>query len=401
MKYQIFLRGRHSGGKKMWYALYRTETGECKWRSTGKRNKDEALQEVERWEAEDRQREGGTLGQLVCDFFVPGSCPYFAWKAEQGGIKTQTVYEHRKNLKKYILPAFGRRYPAAIAEAEVEDWLRTLSLSGSTKNGILNTYRIVMKELKRSRKVAEVPAFRRFARRSLRKDPLTRVEVVKLFPDTEAALAAVWRLEEKDPDGLTFGLLFRLMLHAGMRPGEGRAVSREQLYPAYHGVLIDRQLDSEQVVALPKKGSVEDRRERLVIVPARTMEMLLAYAEARGIEEGFLFRIEGHPIYKSHLEDRFAKGLEQAKVAVGERILVPYSLRYTFRNLTAGVIDPETIREMMGHRSIEMSDHYRRVHPEQFAALVPYQERVEAIWNPAAVISPGGGVSRRGGRKQV
>jgi integrase len=378
-KYHLYVRPNRTARNRIWYAWW-WEGEKRISKSTGCRLKSDALREIEEWKAQDRRKESGTLEAFAADFFLPGRCPYIAWKAEQGGIKQHTVYEHRKNLTKKILPALGKRLLADIGPVDVETWLRTLSLSGSAKNGILNTVNILMQEALRARKISQAPRFRRFARRSMQKDILSGAECRVLFPDTEEELAQVWKVAEKDVTGLMFGILFRVMLHAGLRPGEGRALHLEQLYAEHNGILIDRQIDSEDALALPKKSTTADTRRRLVLVPKTTMELLTRWVELAGIGEGYLFLFDGKPIRKEYLKSRFDKGLENAKVRVGERILVPYSLRYTFRSRAEGNLDQRAIMDMMGHRSLEVSDIYLRFDPDQFAALKPYQENIESFW---------------------
>ncbi len=376
MEYHLTPRPNKYVKNKIWYAWSRQD-GKRVYRSTGKRLKGDAQKVIQGWEDQDIRKASGTLRAFSKDFFIPGRCPYLAWKSEQGGLKNQTIYEHRKNLKKYILKQFGDKLLSEIGPVEVENWLRTLPLSGSTKNTMIGTFNIVLTEAKRAKLIRELPGFRRFARRSIRCDILTTAEVRVLFPDDELDIVNIWKFN--DEYSFMFGLMFRLILHAGMRPGEGRAVDVSQIYPEYNGVLIDRQIDSDKVVTLPKKGTTEDRRERLVIIPDSTMKMITGWIESRDIQET-LFEYEGQAVKKEYLEKRFRIALKNAGIRVGERKLVPYSLRYNFRSRMQGVIDADTIRSMMGHRSQEVSDRYLQIDPEQFAVYKPYQDRIDNLW---------------------
>lgn len=378
-KYHLTARPSKATRDRIWYG-WRSEGGRRVYRSTGEHLRAEALRVVGRWEAEAERAASGTLEVFAADFFLPGRCPYLAWKAEQGGLKAHTAAEHRKNLRNYILPALGGRLLADIGPVEVETWLRGLPLSGSTRNAILNSLGIVLQEAARARLIREAPRFRRFARRSMRKDILTAGECRALFPDDEEELAGVWRLSERDSTGLMFGVLFRTILHAGLRPGEGKGLHLEQLYPEHCGILVDRQLDSENELAFPKMSSAADPRTRLVVVPQRTMELLQTWAGATGIREGFLFLFNGRPIRTYYLVERFRAGLRAAGIRVGERILVPYSLRYTFRSRAEGAVELKGIMGMMGHRSVGISEHYLRFDPAQFEALKPYREAIESLW---------------------
>ena len=156
--------------------------------------------------------------------FIPGKCSYLAWKSVQGGLNTHTVYEHRKNLSNCILPNFGDLLPRGIGPVEVENWLRSLSLPGSSKNAIINTFNVVLTEAKRAKLISELPGFRRFTRRSMRCDILTSSERITLFPDNPSEIEGIWKANIIDTYGLMFGLMFRLILPVGLRPGEGRAI---------------------------------------------------------------------------------------------------------------------------------------------------------------------------------
>jgi integrase len=384
IKYHLTARPSKYAKNKIWYAWWWEIEDEGKkhriFRSTSQRLKNEAEQVIEEWQKGKELQASGTLGTFAKNFFLPGRCLYLAWKSEQGGLKAHTVYEHRKNLEKYMLPQFGSSLLAELGPVKIEKWLRSLPLSGSTKNSIINTFNLGLKEAKREKRIRELPGIRCFARRSMRPDIQTTGETKTLFPDTRPALEDIWQIDGQDRYGFMFGVMFRVMLHAGLRPGEGRALSVEQLYPEYNGILVNRQVDSEEVVALPKKETTEDRRMRLVVIPTITIELLKELIRELAIRQGFLFLYNERLVRKEYLEKRFKKGLENAGIHAGERNLVPYSLRYTFRSKTHGILDAELIREMMGHRSQEISEHYLRVNPEQFAIFKPYMERIERLW---------------------
>ncbi|KKM05843.1 hypothetical protein LCGC14_1749970 [marine sediment metagenome] len=94
----------------------------------------------------------------------------------------------------------------------------------------------------------------------------------------------------------------------------------------------------------------------------------------------FVFTFAGKPVLKGYLSERFKRGLQTAGIRVGERILVPYSLRYTFRSRSQGSLEVKTIMDMMGHRSEQMSEHYLRFNPEQFEVYQQYQEIIDRLW---------------------
>jgi integrase len=69
---------------------------------------------------------------------------------------------------------------------------------------------------------------------------ITTDEITVLLPDDEKEFEKVWNIYDDDKHDLMFGIMFHLILHAGMRPGEGSSVEKRQIYPEYNSVLIDQ-----------------------------------------------------------------------------------------------------------------------------------------------------------------
>lgn len=391
-KYHLTPRPNKQARNKIWYVWYWDELqGKRIHRSTGERLKSEALKKVRQWEEEDRLRMSGDLSSLAANFFVPGECPYLDWKKE---LKQRTISEHRRNLTDYILKEYGGRVPASITAPEVEKWLKTTypKKSGSWKINLLNTFRIILTELQRARVVVYVPKFRSPPKVSTRADAFTGEELKKLFPEDEIDLALLWTRRRKnqqtgklevdtyDKAGLLFGLMFKVMLQAGMRPGEVRALTVDCVYLDFSGIHIARQIDSEGELTYLKKAGAEDRRERLVKIPKDTMEQLTGWMNSQGSNEGFIFTYNDKPVRTENLEGRFDIGVKNAQVATEGRKIVPYSLRFTYRSRVEGFMQRREIMDAMGHKSDEMSLHYLHVHPEQFRAMEIEQHRIEEIW---------------------
>ena len=63
-----------------------------------------------------------------------------------------------------------------------------------------------------------------------------------------------------------------------------------------------------------------------------------------------------------HLERRKRIWLKNASVKPGGRKLDAYSLRYTYNTRLQPVLPGAALRDFMGHRSEDMTDHYSRPH---------------------------------------
>jgi integrase len=75
--------------------------------------------------------------------------------------------------------------------------------------------------------------------------------------------------KERPEIALMFGTLFCVMVSAGMRSGEIRALHREQVSVLNSGLAVDRAIDDRGIIGLLKKASEDDPRSRVVIIPGK------------------------------------------------------------------------------------------------------------------------------------
>ncbi len=410
--YHLFARPSSKAKNKVWWFWtweYRprnidgntTLEGIRKRESTGKRVKAEAIEYVKKL--------AGAIGDTLQDyveargFFIRGRCPYIRHKELQNGLSDTTIHEHVYDLQNRILPALGKYRISDLTGVLIENTIWSMDvahqdsskrpLSNSKKDGIWNALKIVLSEAHREGRIPSVPTVRRLRAKgtSRRRGSLTKREVTTLFPDSTQELEKVWSAgriqpnglitlmkDGRDPYGLMFGIMFKVMLHTGMRPGEGRAVMKSWIYAKYSGVFIKKQINSSGQLANLKKSTDEDPRYRFVKIPRRTMEMLVQWM--RDVEGDFLFTISGKPVSKDYLVDRFRVGLKNTGIEKRGRLISPYSLRFTYRSRLEGYLDPETLRETMAHRDEEISDHYLHLTEEQFQAYDSQQEQIETAW---------------------
>jgi hypothetical protein len=133
------------------------------------------------------------LAQFAENFFIPGKCKYLARREIKGQhLKAQTIYNYHNFLNRYIIPRFATYPVGDITAVEVEDWLLEVKVSNSTRNTIIETFSIILREAKRDRLIQSVPEFERFARNGKRKDTFNEKELMKLFPEDPVRLQAIW-----------------------------------------------------------------------------------------------------------------------------------------------------------------------------------------------------------------
>jgi len=386
-KYHLFRRSYLRAGKRIrkWYYWFYDKAGTQVRKATGKDTRERAQEFVDKLNRGERIAAGDerlTFAAFAADMFIPGKCPYLNRRREKDGfeLKEHTRYIHRHNLERFLFPAFGSRPLQEVDGVEVEEYLLEVDVSNSVKNGIIQTLRIVLLEAQRRKIIAVIPTMEPFRRNSKRYDTLTDGELEALFPDDPEALGLVWSQPAYGLDppraGLMFGSMFCLMVSAGLRSGEARALHREQIYEEQGGIIVDRAFDSADVLSLPKKGTGSDPRHRAVPVPDRTIRILSRWLPFAP-HHGPIFTYQGRPVSQSYLLARFELGIRTAGITGGDRRLKVHSLRYTYVTRMETLVSGQALREWTGHRSEQMTDLYSR--PHLLDRLETHRDKREAI----------------------
>lgn len=98
-----------------------------------------------------------TLEDFARDFFREGS----PWIARQHAKKRPFGKAQAKNrqghLDHHILPRWGKTMLSEITKPDIEDWLLTLDLENATRNAIMYTLRILLREAKGRNLIAQNP----------------------------------------------------------------------------------------------------------------------------------------------------------------------------------------------------------------------------------------------------
>ena len=269
-------------------------------------------------------------------------------------------------------------------------------ISNSLRNNLIETMSICLREAKRIRLIKSVPNLSdiRFIRGSKRQDTLSIGEINRLFPEDPKELEKLWR--RNDPrevpgTGLLFGAMFCLGISAGLRSGELRAISSDQIISEHladgssiHGLIVDRAVDSSgEISAKLKKGDDKDFRHRGVLLSEKTMRILGSYLNSLPeLPTGPVFLFHGHLVSKELLNARWKVGLKQANIDMsnGRRMTV-HAMRYTYNTRMRALVSDQALHEFIGHRSDEMTDLYDKPHiRERLLQLSDQQSAVERFW---------------------
>ena len=171
----------------------------------------------------------------------------------------------RAHLINYVFPKFGKLALDEINAVQIENWLLDIDLSNSSKNQLLGSLRIILKEARRERLIDYNPFedVEGLSRTKYEKrDSLSSFDISLLFPNNPNMLLRIWRR----PD---FIVIYFLMLTSGIRSGEARVLQWKHIIWDQHGILIVQAQKANNAIGEPKAKEI-----RAVIVPMRTIALL-------------------------------------------------------------------------------------------------------------------------------
>ncbi|MDR2247200.1 MAG: site-specific integrase, partial [Treponema sp.] len=215
-----------------------------------------------------------TVGEFAGGMFSEGAAHIKRWKEKGYVLKPQTIAQHRRHLTGYILPRFGKIRFDEITPTAVEDYLLEQNLSNSSRNTILYTLKLVMREAKRA-------------------------GIIEMIPEKTIRILERW---------------------------------------------LDR---------MP---------------------------ECRN-HPGLVFPYRNKMVSSFYLLDRFRFGLDRLGIDREKRRLTVHCLRYTYNTRMKTELPGDVLREFLGHRSVEMTDHYDNpILLERLKAFQDMRSSVERFW---------------------
>lgn len=225
--------------------------------------------------------------------------------------------------------------------------------SASWKNMYLETIGCIYDEAKWKCKInIEKPVFQRFIRHSKKADIFTKEEL-NIFFNID-----LWKKYQDEY------LLFLIMISCGLRLGEARGLRVKQFLFEDNALVVDGfcEFDGHRT-NYNKKGSDEDRKTRVSIVPKFTMDLVKKYIKYKNIAgEDFLFlwKDKNIPFTTDHLNYIFKKLLKLCGIDTTNRKLITHSCRFTYVTRMRRELDAEQVKKLVGHTSIEMTEYYTR-----------------------------------------
>ena len=276
---------------------------------------------------------GWTLADFVQRIWLPA-------RVSRWAAKTRELNESM--LNKHILPVFGRMRLDALLKCQVEEWLRRLADAGLSRNTgcwLLTCLRSILAD-------AEDNGL-------IERNPTTRIKLPEMVAPkkTQAyTLAEVKMLAAID--GLD-GLAMRVLLFCGLRPGEMLALRAGDVRG--RELVIDESTDYRDHTKAPKTGETRPGG-----IPPRLAADLAALAEG----------VPGETLLFGTLAPS-VNALGKKWTGMFGPMMAGFTLRRcraTFATLIQA--DPADVRDLLGHKTMAMLEHYRRGIPaRQLEAL--------------------------------
>lgn len=330
---------RNRDGSKTWWAEWFEGSKPRKHRSIVLGN----CRQTTKAEAKSRlqdalEDETPTLNTTVVREFVQS-----VWLPE---CLRRVTWNTRRNiearLNAHILPTFGQMRVADIRKAHVEEWVRVLAdkkYGRGTGEALLAQFRSIMNAAIDNEIIGRNPADR------VRLPEMRRAEETRAYTEAEVRFLSAQPGQD--------GLLLRLMLFTGLRPGEALALVPGDV--AGRLLTVSKSLDNSGAVKGTKTG-----KPRPVSLPPLLAGELAALAQTTPAGERLFSTWPSVERCQKVMAERF-------------RAVIPgFSLRRfrtTFATLYQG--DPADVQALLGHSKLAMTmDHYKRAVPERQAEAV-------------------------------
>lgn len=262
---------------------------------------------------------------------------------------TPTTQENYKYTLKILQDYFGRDKIADIMAIDVETFLKKMRSDGRSKSYI-STCRGLLHQIFRK---AE-------ANRLVDKNPVALADKLRSREPKkkkEAFTTEEVKLLMANLPKDRLGLSIRLMLGTGMRGQELLALEPRHIEEDGSVIHIEQAINMVKgtaVVGCPK--SRDSYRDIPVPQPFRSYAIALRNTELTYIWETGK---KGQPCNPSYFRDKFKEAIGKVE---GVRVLTPHSCRHTYVSQMQAIgVDLETIKYIVGHADIDMTEHYLRL----------------------------------------
>lgn len=281
-------------------------------------------------------------------------------------VKHDTLCAARTHLN-FILDNFGDEDIRTLSVEKVFNKLVMFPRSSSWKNQVLSALKEIYQEASWNGVSVTMPIYPKFKYQQKKSDVFTPEELEIFlnphnFPDENAYM------------------LFLLTASAGLRISEARGFRACQFLQDQQMVIVDGFMNRPNTERnnYNKKGSEDNPKWRLSIITQRCTEELCDFISRAGRgDSDILFTYNGTSYRIEYLRTLFNRALKKAGIEKNGRKLTMHSLRYTYVTGMRTILDVDTVRKMVGHTTVAMTEYYTRNSLKTAsAALLPFVSAV-------------------------
>ena len=346
----------------IWYWWTKAD-GKKIQRSTGEKTKAKAEKYLRALIGDDVQRHAQAVlfGNFVKGLFDHEKGPIARRKLLRGHTYTKAYAMAQQTfMDKYAVPTFGKMEINKIRPYDVECWILDLphryGLKNKTANNVLCALRQVFQEALMQELVERNPAehIKPLAKIGKRRGCFTVDQIKRLFAFPWAHCHAY--------------VACLLAASTGMRMGEIRALTIEQVHEGY--ITVDASWND-----IEGRKSTKSGYGRIVPVSDGVMKELRAILPP----EGLVFTYNGRvPMGDKTITSRLDERMTELGIDYKTENLTFHSFRHYFNTrLVASGISNEKTRAVIGHESLEMTEHYSHLEAQDLAEIKRVQR--EAI----------------------
>ena len=377
MNYNIFLKktkGKKGKNVKKWYYWYFDDNGKQKQKiCKGCSTKAEAMAFVNSLPVPGERK--FSVRDIAQNMFLLGSDHAKRREALGKSVLEITMHEARGYIN-CIIERWGDYDIREIEVGKVGDYLLSVNRSGSWKKRYISIFYDIFDEAAWQGIKVSRPLFPSFVRGKGKSDVFSSNELKTFFVPENFTGSEV--------DSNTFCLFFLVSVFAGLRLSEARALRPQQFLFDKNALVIDGFCKADGTrTTFNKKGTPDNPKLRIVLLPERITAQVQEYIEERGIaNDDFIFTYKNRPLSMHITESAFKRALKKAGIATDSRHLTPQSLRYTYVTKMRRTLPIDTVRKLVGHADDKMTDYYTRVSIEDgLASIAGTKNAVENLFD--------------------
>lgn len=317
-----------------------------------------------------------TFQEYANNFFIWNKCKWIKRQhAKKKSFSEAVAKMRRAHLLNYIFPKWGNIHVNQLNAVDIENWLIELELSGQTKNHILYSFKIIMKEIYRERIINYNPlaTVEAVTIKAKKRDTLTLDEIKKLFPVLDSELLEIW-------ENYYWASAFFTLLTTGMRIGELRALLWKDINWQAGAIEINKAVKANNEV-----GKTKNQETRAVFIPQRALNYLLSWKDRSLFNQNdcliFFGELPDKTMGRKSFNKHFNKGLNNAEIDKRDGLVV-HSLRHTYNTRMRKLLPEAMLRFQVGHKTEKMTNNYDNNSAiERLLAFQNERQAIDKAWN--------------------